>query len=303
MTLADEAECRVAPIARLEALGVTRSQRRAQVAAGRWRAIPGRATALEPGPLSGPDLLTELLVRVGPSAALGGMSALVQHGLLGYEEDTVDIWVPKSQQKGRPAGVRLHETRLWTPADVGPIGLRRSTPPVATVQAALWARTPRQSLLCLVMPIQQRLVRPTDVSMALRRVRRHAFRRMLVAALADIAGGAQSLGELDFAGMCARRGLPEPSRQAVRTDGRGRMYLDVLWREFRVAAEINGAGHARLEQSLRDEVRAIELQASGLASVAVSVLTLRCDAEPFFAALARLLISRGWSGPARPLAS
>ncbi len=125
----------------------------------------------------------ELLVRVGPAAALGGMTALAQCGLQGFDEDAVDIWVPKSQQKARPLGVRLHETRLWSSADVVPLGLPRSRPPVAAVQAALWSRTPRRALLCLVMPIQQRLVRPAEVSTALQRVRRHPFRRMLNAAL------------------------------------------------------------------------------------------------------------------------
>ena len=42
-----------------------------------------------------------------------------------------------------------------------------------------------------------------------------------------MADGAHALVELDFARLCRARGIPAPTRQAVRHGPRGRIYLDV----------------------------------------------------------------------------
>lgn len=238
-------------------------------------------------------------MQVGAGARLGGVTSLEVDGLKGFEEPRIHIWVPKSRRKLVPTHdisrrVVLHETRRWVLDDSVEVGLPRSKRAVATMQAALWARSPRQAALCLVMPIQQRLVRADDVALELARVRRHEFRRLLTSVLADIMGGAQSLNELDFAAECRRRGLPEPTRQQVRQLPSGRAYLDVRWSKFRVSLEVNGAGHDGLDVAMRDEVRIAHLQATGDAAIPVSVLTLRVDPEPFFDALRQVLVSRGW---------
>jgi len=61
--------------------------------------------------------------------------------------------------------------------------------------------------------------------------------------LRDITDGAQSLGELDFAQMCRRHGIPPPDRQVLRRTARGRVYLDARWAGRRLVVEIDGAGH------------------------------------------------------------
>jgi very-short-patch-repair endonuclease len=286
-----------AGVVRLEDLrveGVTRGRRRAQVKAQRWRSVPRRGAVLHQGEVTHEAAWRLALLQIGASARLGGVTALQSHGLTGYDEALVHVWVPKGFEKAEVPGVKLHETRRWTASDVMPSGLPRSTPEVATVQAALWARSLRQAMLCLVMPIQQRLVRVEDVAVELDRIKRHRFRQGLRAAIHDIADGAQSLNELDFARECRRRGLPEPSRQLVRQTSQGRIYLDVRWEPYGVVVEVNGAGHNRLDVAMRDEVRIADLQTTGDAVVPLSVLTLRADPEPVFASIRRLLESRGW---------
>ena len=59
----------------------------------------------------------------------------------------------------------------------------------------------------------------------------------------DDIDNAHSLGELDFVQACLRRGLPAPSRQAIRHLPGGRAYLDIEWEEAKLAVEIDGAGH------------------------------------------------------------
>jgi len=225
-----ERQSRVLSLKQLQENDVSRSQRRANVAAERWADLPGRGVIIDLGPVEGPSAWWRAVTVLGPHARLGGVTALEAAGLSGYVEPLTHIWVPKSTYKGELQGVRLHETRRWTSEDGAPTGIPRARPEVATVQAALWAKSSRQALLCLVMPIQQRIVRPDDVAEVLGRVRRHRFRRMLQESIRDIAAGAQSLGELDFTRMCRERGLPEPSRQALRETPNGRAYLDVSGR-------------------------------------------------------------------------
>ena len=289
---------RVASLRALAAAGVTREERLAHIRAGRWGDIPSRGVVTDLGALSGPDLWSRSLVEVGPQARLGGVTALEADGLVGFDEPVAHIWVPKGKEKSTPRSprIRLHETRRWDAADACPGALPRSRPDVATVQGALWAKTLRQAGLVMVMPIQQRLVRIEDVAAVLERVRRHPFRRGLIAVVNEIRGGSHSLNEIDFARMCRARGLPEPERQVVRRNPEGRQYIDVRW-PCGVSAEINGAQHDRLVQMLSDEVRMIDRQLEGDAVVVISVITLHVDPDPVFDRLARLLRARGAAFP------
>lgn len=202
--------CGVIPFTVLSEAGVSRGRQRAMVAGGRWRAVPGKGVIAAPSPTDGEAALREALLMIGPSARLGGVTALMRDGLTGYTESQSHIWVPKGHEKVVIEGVRLHETRRWSSKDCALAGLPRSTPPVATVQGALWSVTARQAMLCLVMPIQQRMVRVDDVELQLDRVRRHRFRKALRAGLRDIRLGAESLNEIDFAIMCRARGSRSP---------------------------------------------------------------------------------------------
>lgn len=289
----------VATLTEVSKAGVSRSTRRSLIRSGHWRAIGAKGVVLHSGPLVGEQAWRAALIRVGPAARLGGITALQASGLQGFSEPRTHIWVAKSHTKDSrdlPDDIVLHETRRWSAPDCVPVGVPRSKPAVATMQAALWAVSARQSALCLVMPVQQRLVRPEDLVAELDKVRQHQYRAMLRAVLGDLLLGAQSLNELDFAHECRRRGFPEPTRQQRRQLPSGRVVLDVFWDEFGVCVEVNGAGHDELLTAMRDEVRLTDLQTQGDAAIPLSVLTLRVDPDPFFASLAGLLRSRGWGG-------
>lgn len=289
----------VATLGELAAAGVTRSVRRSLIGAGHWKPIGAKGVVLHSGPLEGEQAWRAALLRVGPGARLGGVTALGAHGLTGFAEPRTHIWVSKSFTKDTrdlPDDIALHETRRWGVDDCVGAGTPRSTAPVAAVQGALWAVSRRQAALCLVMAVQQRLVRPQDLVAELDRVARHEYRPMLRAVASDLLAGVHSLNELDFALECRRRGLPEPTRQVRRRLASGGVVLDVFWERYRVCVEVNGIGHDHLVTAMRDEVRLAELQAQGEAAIPLSVLTLRVDPGPFFDSLAALLRSRGWPG-------
>lgn len=288
---------RVLDLTELWAAGVSAAERLAHVRAARWRDVPGRGVVTDCGPLDGTDLQAFALLEIGPSARLGGTTALQAAGLVGYEDERIHIWVPKGAEKSPSTvpRVRLHETRRWSVTEhATSASPARSTTPVAAVQGALWARSLRQATLVLTMTVQQRLARAEDLRDELNRVRRHPYLRPLRLVLSDITDGAHSMGELDFARLCREHHLPEPSRQVLRHTADGRRYLDVRWAAYGIVVEINGAGHGRLDRAMSDELRMVDLQIRGDDAVTVSVITLRIDPGPFFERLERLLRARGW---------
>lgn len=113
----------------------------------------------------------------------------------------------------------------------------------------------------LAAGVQQRLVRIVDLVAELDRNERLHRRQLFTTTLADIAGGAQALSELDFTRLVVRQfGLPEPSRQVPRLDGRGRRrWLDVCWEAARLVVEIDGAAHLDALQYWDDMDRSNDL--------------------------------------------
>lgn len=102
--------------------------------------------------------------------------------------------------------------------------------------------------------------------------RRRAFLRLLIADLAD---GAQSLGELDFAAMCRRRGLPEPDRRVIRRGPNGRIYLDVRWSTIGLVVEIDGAQHRTGLALTQDNLRQNAVTLTGDVVLRVDLIGLR----------------------------
>lgn len=78
------------------------------------------------------------------------------------------------------------------------------------------------------------------------------------AALADMAGGSQSVAELDVLRMCRRAGLPEPTRQRRRRDTAGRVrFTDAEWLlpdGTLLVLEVDGAFHMGAE-TWEDDLR------------------------------------------------
>lgn len=291
-----ERQCRVVSLSQLDQLGVTRAQRRAHIAAGRWRALGRAAVVVDLGPLTGEGAWRAALALTAAGARLGGVTALQAVGLRHYDDPLVHVWVERGVHHGRPPGVRVHVTRRWSGDDVAASGISRARPEVAAVQASLWARTARQGSLCLVMAVQQRLASAEAVAEQLERVRRHPFRAVLRAVMQDVVTGAQSLGEIDFAVACRRAGLPEPARQFVTQSPDGRRYLDIRWPAYRVRVEIDGTQHLLVPDRLEDELRDVDGELDGDRVLRLSNLNLRLNRDRCMERVAGALQRGGWRG-------
>jgi very-short-patch-repair endonuclease len=162
------------------------------------------------------------------------------------------------------------------------------------VHAALWAASDRQAAVILAMTVQQKLAPVSEIASALDAVRRHRRRRFLRDVLGDIAGGSQSLGELDVLSGLRRRRLPEPSRQEIRRLASGRIYLDIEWEEWRLVVEVDGEQHDEPEQRLADTLRDLDVTAGGETVLRIPLLAWRLNEEAVLDRLTAIFVSRGW---------
>ena len=180
------------------------------------------------------------------------------------------------------------------------IGLRRTRADLAVVRAAQWASTDRQAATIVAIAVQQRLVHPTAVLARWERTGYAHRRSVLDGVIADVCNGAQSLSELDFAALCRRRGLPEPSRQVLRSGTHGRVYLDVFWDKFNLHVEIQGAQHFQGTAGIDDALRFNDLALGNRAmrSFQIPVLGLRVCPDKFLDQVARAIHEQPRAGAA-----
>ncbi len=153
----------------------------------------------------------------------------------------------------------------------------------AAVDSAAWSRSPRTALGLLAAVVQQGLTTPDHLHEALDRAGAVRHCRLMRLGLADIAGGSDSLAEIDFVRLCRDVDLPEPARQSRRTDARGRTrFLDVEWDlpdGRRLVVEVDGMGHVDPRRWYDDLMRTAELPLSD-ARVLVRIPAPAARTEP-----------------------
>jgi hypothetical protein len=259
-----------------------------EVEAGRWMRRGRQTFSVHRGDLGPEAMRWRAVWEVGHRvAAIDGVTALAAAGMSGFDEDRVHVSVRHTVDLADVPGVTPHKVIRRTPGEIRSAGVPRVRPAVAAIRAAHWAVSDRQAALVLVMPVQQRIVRPADL-LAARRVARGRTRRALITRLVrDIADGAQSLGELDFAALCRAHGLPAPTRQAVRHGPRGRVYLDAAWEDVGLVVEIDGAGHTWGLTPTQDLLRQNDLVLGGEVILRIDLVGLRVDGERFLRQVSR----------------
>lgn len=253
-----------------------------QVAAGRWAVHGHQTVALHTASLGLEARWWRAICEVGPRVAvLDGVTALHAGGLRGYTDDQIHVSVKHTARLGRVDGVRLHKVIRRVDGELALAGIPRTMPAVAAVRAAHWAVSDRQAALLLVMPVQQRMVTGSQLLEAVQRVPGRNRRAFIGTVARDIADGAQSLGELDFAALCRARRLPEPARQTVRRGPRGTVYLDVRWDAVSLVVEIDGSQHAWGLASTDDQLRQNDVVISGDRVLRMTLMGLRLMPEVF----------------------
>lgn len=268
----------------LRALGADRRFVARQVDAGRWRLHGRQTVAMHTGPLGDDGHRWRAVHEVGASL-LDGVTALHVAGLTGITEETIHVSVHHLAQAPQVEGVVVHKVSRRTPGELDLVDPPRTPPALAALRAAQWAASDRQAGLYLVAPVQQRIISGDQLAEARATYLGRRRRAVVETFIADIQDGAHSLGELDFAGMCRRRGLPEPERQVVRTGPKGRIYLDVRWR-CGLVVEIDGRQHVEGITAIDDMLRQNSVSLTRDVVLRIPLLGLRLEEDAFLAQVA-----------------
>ncbi|MFY9916720.1 MAG: hypothetical protein WAK18_18750 [Nocardioidaceae bacterium] len=194
------------------------------------------------------------LLDAGEYSALGSHTALELHGMRVFASEAAHIHlvIPRGAKVRQLPLVQIHESRRFGLADKQwRQGFPCLGPARSAVDAAAWQRSRRFAMTMMAAVVQQRLCTVAELDAALARCGRVRHKNYMRIALRDIAGGAESLGEIDVAELCRRFGLELPDRQVFRRDPSGRRrYLDCEWilaDGTIVVLEIDGAHHLDVE--------------------------------------------------------
>jgi very-short-patch-repair endonuclease len=260
-----------------------------RLSSGRWRRACRGVLVTQSGPLTDEQRLWARILAAGDGAVLAGLTAARLDGLTGFEDDRTYLLIPMSRQtrKSLP-GVVVRRSLMLGPADVHPSRLPpRTRVGRSIVDAAAWAATDRRARAILAAGVQQRLVRATDLTAVLRRRARMPRGALMRATLADVAGGAEALSELDLCDLVRRFGLPQPDRQFRRVDGQGLRWLDAVWEKARLVVEIDGRWHMDAAAWWADMQRDNDLTIDGYRVLRFPAFVVRDHPE----AVARQIIS------------
>ena len=277
----------------LYALGVTQGELRARLAAGRWQTC-GSAIVLHNSALSRREGWDVALINAGPRAALTAFTAAEASGLQGWLRDQIHLIAPMGTRRIVLPGlaVVIHRSRSWSP-DAAPMRLRSQRLPGALVVAAATFRAERPACGILAAAVQQGLARPGELEQELLARTKTRHRRQLLLAISDIAGGSDSLSEIDFVRLCRKAGLPVPEQQKVRHDSDGRRrYLDATWRRADgrlVVVEVDGALHLAARSWWEDQLRQNEIALSDAIVLRFPSVVLRSEEGLVIAQLRRAI--------------
>lgn len=289
----EAADLGVVSRAALRSLGIDDADVRAEVRARRWAVHGLQTVALHSRPLVHDEQLWRAVWETGLGvAALDGVTALAAAGLKGYTDERIHLSVVHSHSVKRVGGVRVHKITRRHDRELEPHGIPRVRPAVAAIRAAHWADSDRQAALLLVMPVQQGLVRASDLLETARTIRGRRRRAFVGGIIRDIALGAQALGEIDFARLCRARGLPEPDRQVVRNGRRGRIYLDVRW-SCGLVVEIDGVQHTWGLAPVLDALRQNDVTLAKNTVLRIPNIGLRLEEDAFMEQVEQALLQRG----------
>jgi hypothetical protein len=237
-------------------------------------------------------------LHAGPNAVLALASAAEAGGLEGFRDEIVHVSVAHSREVDDIVHpllrVRVHQTRHVT-TDVVPL----RSPPRHTVARAVLemaAETPydNRSRALVAAAVQQGLTRPEALRRYIASRRTLPKRRLLRETVEDVAGGAQSLPELEYARAVRRVGLPEPTRQRKVRRAGGVWYLDNDFDDWAVTVEVNGVQHYTLLARESDDNRRFVQQVSGRLVVDVSSYVVRRRVAVAQLRTAEALMARGY---------
>ena len=265
-----------------------------------WARVMDGVYVEHTGPLGWNERAWAAVLRASPSV-LSGPAALLAHGLRGHQDSQVEVAIADSRRVrvGNDfTVVRLRDYSRVAMPHLNPPRMRLES---ALVQVASRARSEDDAIAVLADACQERRTTAARLLAELGERERVPRRRLLEAALADVAVGARSPLEARYLRHVERaHGLPAGRRQRVVTLGRSRVHRDVEYVGLRTVVELNGRlGHEWANEVWDDLDRDLD-------SATTDLVTLRAGWRQVLhpcrlaGIVGRVLVARGWTGRPHP---
>ncbi|MCA1982797.1 endonuclease domain-containing protein [Nocardioides nematodiphilus] len=292
------AQCGLITRAQLASVGIRRSGVSHRIASERWQLLSATVIATTTGELTRAQRLWHAVLHAGDGALAGGLTAAEDAGLRNWSRETLTVFVPYVNDVPAPLpGISFVRSRR----DLGAMRATDSAPPAIRIEPAILLfasadRSERTAQGVVAAAVQQQHSTPDallewiDWLRPLRRA--DALRR----ALQEIAGGAQSVAELDIRRFCRRYGFAMPRRQVKRSDASGRVrYTDCEWDlpgGVVAVLEIDGSFHMEVEHWEDDIARQRALTSPNRLVIRCTARELREDDAGLARDLRRLGVPR-----------
>jgi hypothetical protein len=283
-----------------EKAGLTQAEMDNFLRSDRWQVVQRSVYAASTGDLDREAQLWAAVLRAGEGAVLSHWTAAERHQLVKNPSQSIHITIPALRNPvrwGKISGVILHRSdsvsHTQHPAMMPPCTRIEDT--VLDLIAA--ADTFDEAYTWLTRAIGGRLTTTDRLRAVLDTRHRVRWRRDMELALGDAAVGARSWLERQYLrGVEMRHGLPTAVRQARVAHGARNIYLDNLYEEYGVCAELDGAVAHPASEQWRDKRRdKHNLIHEGIVTIRLGFLDVRgrvrqCETA---ADVADLLIQRG----------
>jgi hypothetical protein len=144
------------------------------------------------------------------TAFVAGRAALELHGVRNLRNLAIEILITGDRKLERaPKWVIVHRTSHLPKPEVQRHGATPCTSPERSmVDAAQWASSDHEARLVIAMAFQQRIVGLSAVDQVLAGMPMIRRQALIARTVADAAGGAHSLAELEFLRLSRSAGLP-----------------------------------------------------------------------------------------------
>ena len=289
-----ERQHRVVSVRQFEALWLGGSGVRNRISAGLLHREHRGVYRVGPGPLSARGIWMAAVLACGEGAVLSHRTAAALWELLGTANERVDVSIPRTCGRSRPA-LAVHRTETLLPQDITAVDGIPCTS-VARTLLDLAEVVPRRRLERALE--QAEVLGVFDgraVADVLERAngRRGAGRlRAVLTAAVEPSSTASELEER-FLALCRRAGIPHPAVNAWVATNEEHLKVDFLWRAERLVIEADGyAFHGNRRAFERDRRRDQLLKLAGFETVRFTWQQLADDPETVAEALQALLPSR-----------
>jgi very-short-patch-repair endonuclease len=210
----------------------------------------------------------ELRVRaagmsLGRDAALYGTTAARWWGLDGFDDDEVELVVPRTRRSLDPT-VRLHTTRQWHPGD---LLFHRGVRTTSATRTVIDLATSHESARSIEQAIDSAVrLRLMSIPRLTRRMSELAAGRAGIQLLREILldSGGESTLERRFLRLVRGARLPRPICQVIYRASGGVMRVDFEFEEVNLVVEVSGRlGHTSDRNRQKDARRRNALQQMG----------------------------------------